>query len=314
VWEMVRQTFRDLRRRGGPVTTPAAPAGTLHRRNFATLGRRQRPWASLRKARKGCHMCRWMGWLGQPVILEELLFKPTNSLVVQSLHSHLGVETTNGDGFGIGWYGAGEGAGIYRSVSPAWNDANLRGMASHIESPLFLAHVRASTGTDVQETNCHPFSHGRWVMVHNGALGGWHELRRELMLAVEPGLFRGIQGTTDSETLFFLALTFGLEDDPLGALERAIGFVEAASEVRGLEPGARRASASATASGSGRCATRRTASHARSSCRKRSRACSACTLRTRAYSGSALATASWSPSRWPTCPERGTRSPRRAPS
>ena len=74
-------------------------------------------------------MCRWMGWLGQPLILEELLFKPTNSLVVQSLHSHLGVETTNGDGFGAGWYGAGEGAGIYRSVAPAWNDANLRAMA-----------------------------------------------------------------------------------------------------------------------------------------------------------------------------------------
>jgi predicted glutamine amidotransferase len=181
-------------------------------------------------------MCRWMGWLGQPVILEELLFKPTNSLVVQSLHSHLGVETTNGDGFGVGWYGAGEGAGIYRSVAPAWNDANLRAMAGHIESGLFLAHIRASTGTAVQESNCHPFSHGRWLMVHNGSLGHWHELRRELMLAVEPGLFPGIQGTTDSETLFFLALTFGLADDPLGALERAIGFVEAASAARGLEP------------------------------------------------------------------------------
>jgi len=181
-------------------------------------------------------MCRWMGWLGQPVLLEELLFEPKNSLVVQSLHSHLGVETTNGDGFGMGWYGAGEGAGIYRSVSPAWNDANLRAMASHIESPLFLAHVRASTGTDVQETNCHPFRHGRWIMVHNGSIGDWHELRRDLMLAVDPRLFQEIQGTTDSETLFFLAMTFGLEDDPLAALERAIGFVEATSAAHGIEP------------------------------------------------------------------------------
>jgi len=181
-------------------------------------------------------MCRWMGWFGQPVILEELLFKPKNSLVVQSLHSQLGVETTNGDGFGLGWYGAGEGAGVYRSVSPAWNDANLRGMAGHIESPLFLAHVRASTGTAVQETNCHPFGHGRWIMVHNGSINDWPELRRDLMLAVDPRLYHEIQGTTDSEALFYLALTLGLEEDPLPALERAVGLVEATSAERGHEP------------------------------------------------------------------------------
>ena len=181
-------------------------------------------------------MCRWMGWFGQPMILEELLFKPEHSLVVQSLHSQLGVETTNGDGFGIGWYGAGTDAGIYRSVAPAWNDANLRAMAGAIASPLFLAHVRASTGTPVQETNCHPFSHGRWIMVHNGSINDWHELRRDLMLAVDPTLFPHIEGTTDSEVLFHLAQTFGLEQDPLGALERAVGFVEATSAEHGVEP------------------------------------------------------------------------------
>jgi glutamine amidotransferase len=181
-------------------------------------------------------MCRWLGWHGQPVPLEELLFKPKNSLVVQSLHSHLGVETTNGDGFGMGWYGVGEGAALYRSVAPAWNDSNLRHMARHIAAPLFLAHVRASSGTPVQETNCHPFAHGRWIMVHNGAIHDWHEIKRDLMLAVDPGLFSEIQGTTDSETLFFLALTFGLEQDPLGALERAVGLVEATAAAHGLEP------------------------------------------------------------------------------
>jgi predicted glutamine amidotransferase len=181
-------------------------------------------------------MCRWMGWFGQPMILEELLFQPKNSLVVQSLHAQMGVETTNGDGFGLGWYGAGEGAGIYRSVSPAWNDANLRGMARHIASPLFLAHVRASTGTPVQETNCHPFGHGRWIMVHNGSINDWPQLRRDLTLAVDPRFFHEIQGTTDSEVLFFLALTLGLGRDPLGALERAVGLVEAASARRGREP------------------------------------------------------------------------------
>ena len=169
-------------------------------------------------------MCRWMAWSGQPVIVEELLFKPPHGLIDQSLHSRMGVETTNGDGFGLGWYGAGEGPGMYKSVAPAWGDANLRELAAHIESPLFIAHVRATTGTAIQETNCHPFRHGRWLMVHNGVIAGFHEMRRELMLEVAPELFADIQGSTDSEVLFHLALTYGLERDPVacaGARDRA---------------------------------------------------------------------------------------------
>jgi predicted glutamine amidotransferase len=172
-------------------------------------------------------MCRWMAWSGQPLLVEELLFKPKHGLIDQSLHSRMGAETTNGDGFGLGWYGTGEGPGVYHSVAPAWGNANVRELAAHIESPLFLAHVRATSGTAVQETNCHPFRHGRWLFVHNGVLDGFHLMRRDLMLAVDPALFDGIRGSTDSEVLFHLALTFGLEDDPVRALERAIGLVEA---------------------------------------------------------------------------------------
>ena len=142
-------------------------------------------------------MCRWMAWHGQPVLIEELLFKPRHSLIDQSLHSRMGAETTNGDGFGLGWYGAGEGPGMYHSVSPAWGDANLRDLAGHIESPLFLAHVRATSGTAVQQTNCHPYRHGRWLFVHNGLINDFHTVRRELMLAVDPTLYANIQGSTD---------------------------------------------------------------------------------------------------------------------
>jgi predicted glutamine amidotransferase len=180
-------------------------------------------------------MCRWMAWSGQPLIVEELLFKPVHGLIDQSLHSRMGVETTNGDGFGLGWYGAGEGPGIYRSVAPAWGDANLRELAAHIETHLFIAHVRATSGTAIQETNCHPFRHGRWLFVHNGVIAGFQEMRRELMLEVEPELFPHVQGSTDSEVLFHLALTYGLEHDPVAALERAIGFVEATAERHGIE-------------------------------------------------------------------------------
>jgi len=180
-------------------------------------------------------MCRWLGWSGQPVIVEELLFKPKHGLVDQSLHSRMGVETTNGDGFGLGWYGQGDGPGVYHGVAPAWGDANLRELASHIESHMFLAHVRATTGTAIQQTNCHPFRHGRWLFVHNGVINGFEEMRRELMLAVAPELFAGIKGSTDSEVLFHLGLTFGLEEDPVAALERAIGLVEATAEKHGIE-------------------------------------------------------------------------------
>jgi glutamine amidotransferase len=78
----------------------------------------------------------------------------------------------------------------------------------------------------VQETNCHPFRHANWLFVHNGAISDYPLLRRELVLAIEPEFFNAMEGTTDSEVMFCLALTFGLETDPIGAIERMVGFVE----------------------------------------------------------------------------------------
>lgn len=180
-------------------------------------------------------MCRWMAWHGQRLLIEELLFKPKHGLIDQSLHARMGAETTNGDGFGLGWYGTGEGPGAYRSVSPAWGDANLRHLAGHIESSVFLAHVRAASGTPVQQTNCHPFRHGRWLFVHNGLINEFRTIHRQLILAVDPALFVGIEGSTDSELLFHLALTYGLENDPLAALERTIGFIERTADEHRIE-------------------------------------------------------------------------------
>ena len=107
---------------------------------------------------------------------------------------------------------------------------------AHIASPLVLAHVRATSGTAVQETNCHPFRHGRWLFVHNGVVADFPMLRRDLALAIAPERFAALQGSTDSEVLFLLALTFGLEDDPIGALERTIGLAEATARAHGLVP------------------------------------------------------------------------------
>ena len=144
-------------------------------------------------------------------------------------------------------------------MSPAWGDANLRELAAHIESHMFIAHVRATTGTAIQETNCHPFRHGRWLFVHNGVIAGFHEMRRELMLEVAPELFPEIEGSTDSEVLFHLALTYGLEHDPVAALERRSGSSRRRRSSTASSTRCRRASASPTASGCGRSATRRRA-------------------------------------------------------
>lgn len=190
---------------------------------------------SVGKGDGGCKsMCRWLGYSGAPMYLAEVLLKPENSLIDQSLASKEGVETTNGDGFGVGWYGEADEPGLYKDTEPAWNDRNLADLARHIKSGLFLAHVRATTGTPVQRTNCHPFRHGRWLLVHNGLIRDWHRLRRPLMLEVDPDLFACVEGTTDSEVMFHLALTYGLESDPLAALERMAGLVESTAARLGV--------------------------------------------------------------------------------
>jgi len=180
-------------------------------------------------------MCRWLAYSGSPILIEQLLYTPVHSLIDQSLHSRLGAETTNGDGFGFGWYDESRKPGVFRSIEPAWNDRNLHELARHIRSPLVFAHIRASSGSPIQQTNCHPFRHGRWLWMHNGLIRDFAKIKRDLVLAVDPELYPSIEGSTDSETLFYLALTYGLEDDPPQAVARAIGLVESVGHAHGVE-------------------------------------------------------------------------------
>ena len=171
-------------------------------------------------------MCRWLAYSGSPILIQEALYEGPNSLVAQSLHSRLGAEPTNGDGFGVGWYGDPDTPGLFHSTEPAWNDSNLRELAGHISSPLFFTHIRAAIGSAVQQTNCHPFRHDRWLFMHNGYINEFPTIKRDLILAVDPSLYPEIQGQADTEVLFYLALTLGLQDDPPAAIQRAIGLVE----------------------------------------------------------------------------------------
>lgn len=180
-------------------------------------------------------MCRWLAYSGSPVKLDDLLYKPANSLVMQSKHARLGATTTNGDGFGVGWYGSAPYPGLFHGTEPAWNDRNLRELCAQASASRVFAHIRSSTGSAVQQTNCHPFRHGRWLWMHNGLLSDFPTMKRDLAFAVEPSLFPLIEGATDSELFFFLALTFGLEQDPRAAVAAAVGLIEDVGRRHGID-------------------------------------------------------------------------------
>ena len=71
-------------------------------------------------------MCRWAAYLGEPVFLEDFVTAPRHSLIAQSHHALEAKTATNGDGFGIAWYGGRPEPGLYRDVLPAWSDCNLK--------------------------------------------------------------------------------------------------------------------------------------------------------------------------------------------
>lgn len=172
-------------------------------------------------------MCRWLTYMGSPVLMHDLLYLPEHSIVTQSLSSTMGAEPTNGDGFGVGWYGIGDEPAQFRSVEPAWHDKNLQDISKHIVSKTIFCHVRAASAKNsVQQTNCHPFRHGQWMFQHNGVIRSFTKVKRDLVLEVDAELFPNILGSTDSEVLFFLAMTYGLEEDPAKAIAKAIAFVE----------------------------------------------------------------------------------------
>lgn len=179
-------------------------------------------------------MCRWLAYGGEPIAMDTLLFKPNNSLIRQSLSAQRSIAPTNGDGFGLGWYGHIPKPGLYRDILPAWNDANLRSLAEQIRSPLFFAHVRASTGPATARLNCHPFRYDKWLFMHNGQIGGWTDVRQQVESSIDKRLYKHREGSTDSEAFFYLMLGNGLADDPVGAFSRSIRQVQGMMREEGV--------------------------------------------------------------------------------
>ena len=154
-------------------------------------------------------MCRFIAYAGAPVLLADLLYKPVNSLIMQSYKARERVEPLNGDGFGVGWYAPeiDPAPCVQRSVSPAWSNRNLQNLAQKTRAAHLFAHVRAaSPGMAVAELNVHPFTYDRFMWMHNGAVAGFHSVRRRLRDGLKDEFYDMIQGTTDSEHAFALFL------------------------------------------------------------------------------------------------------------
>lgn len=181
-------------------------------------------------------MCRWAAYLGQEVFLEDIVTAPCHSLIAQSHCAQEAKTATNGDGFGLAWYGEREEPGLYRDILPAWSDPNLKSLCRQIRSGLFLAHVRASTGGATSRANCHPFVSGRWSFMHNGQIGGFEKIRRVLENSIADELYDQMEGTTDSELFFLIMLDEGLTADPQGATARAAQRVIDRAHRAGIEP------------------------------------------------------------------------------
>jgi len=174
-------------------------------------------------------MCRWAAYIGPSIFIEEVVTRPGHSLISQSVCASEAKTETNGDGFGLAWYGEHAEPGIYRETHPAWSDPNLTSLARQVKSPLFLAHVRASTGSATSRNNCHPFVYKNWSFMHNGQMGGYDKLRKRVDQMIPDELYAYRKGATDSEAMFLIAIGNGLLKTPKKAIEATIFQLESLS-------------------------------------------------------------------------------------
>lgn len=155
-------------------------------------------------------MCRFMIYKGrEPMVLSDLLTKPAHSIINQSFDSRLRIDMRNpinGDGFGVGYYSLKNQPCIFKAITPAWNNVNLNNLSMCTESHLVFGHVRASTQGVLAETNCHPFSFGKIMFMHNGGILSFDSIKKKLINHLDDQFFLYIQGSTDSECCFALFL------------------------------------------------------------------------------------------------------------
>lgn len=189
-------------------------------------------------------MCRALAYLGQPVLLDNLLYRPDSALVKQSFMPKM-LHSLNLAGFGMKAWDRGSTEPLkpysYASTSLPVFDRNLKALAEKILPTCVLAHVRGvaySTEVEISLQNVHPFQFPgvRLTLAHNGDLARFAEMKPHLLESIRPEITGMIRGTTDSEWIY--ALIASQLSDPRGAckadeivraVERALSIIR---EVR----------------------------------------------------------------------------------
>ncbi|ACK67157.1 glutamine amidotransferase class-II [Rippkaea orientalis PCC 8801] len=157
-------------------------------------------------------MCRLLGYFGQPIQLDRLLYQPEHSLIVQSYKPReMTAGLVNADGFGVGWYHPNktDNPYIYKNILPIWSDINLPHLSRYVESRCVLSYVRSATPPlAVDLSNCQPFTQQKLLFIHNGFIHNFRQnLYRPLRNQLTDEVYQMIHGTTDSEHMFALILT-----------------------------------------------------------------------------------------------------------
>ena len=188
-----------------------------------------------------------MAYKGTPILIDDLLYKPKNSLVNQSLHAREIEEPLNGDGFGVGWYVPEVSVEPinFVSVNPAWSNRNLRSMATKIKTDCMVAHVRAASVGEVSESNCHPFQYNNLLMAHNGGIEEFGKVKRKIREPLSDNLYNWIKGQTDSEHIFAYLLNHLLTnhktigtDEVADSFEHTFTFVKKLMAETGIKEAA----------------------------------------------------------------------------
>ncbi|MCL2926922.1 MAG: ergothioneine biosynthesis protein EgtC [Trichodesmium sp. St16_bin4-tuft] len=161
-------------------------------------------------------MCRLLGYLGEPILLESILTQPKHSLIVQSYQPQEMQESLlNADGFGLGWYDTQKQTSpfTYKNTQPIWNDINLKSLSGYIESGCILGYVRSATlGQGIDISNCQPFNYKNILFIHNGYIDQFRStLYKPIRDSLQDIPYLLINGNTDSEHIFALLINEILE-------------------------------------------------------------------------------------------------------
>ena len=171
-----------------------------------------------------------VAYLGGPeVTLSSVVLEPEHSLLAQSYApKEMLSGVVNADGFGVGWYvpRIDEEPAVYRTDGPLWSERSFAGISTKIQARSIFAAVRSATpGLPVEESAVPPFSSGRFMFMHNGAIDNFRRTAmRPLRDALSEESYAGLLGSTDSETIFALLLD-RLREDPKDLAGATVGTI-----------------------------------------------------------------------------------------